>query len=109
LGAYIPAAAMQAAALTEYAPAAYRPGKPHSPDRLVRCAALRTGNATHRDRQVRLGGFQRALGHGPHHRLADRTELLQIRFLYSQPARLAVVGVGDKTGIEPAGATAYPG
>src|SRR5690606_10769861 len=53
--------------------------------------------------------LQRSLRHGPHYRLADCAELQQVLFTHIEPAHLAVIGIGDEAGIEPAGTAADPG
>src|SRR5690606_2530000 len=95
--------------LTEHTSITDSPAKPDGTHGLVRRAALGPGNPAHRHRQIRPGSLQRSLRHGPHYRLADCAELQQVLFTHIEPAHLAVIGIGDEAGIEPAGTAADPG
>src|SRR5690606_12863873 len=109
LRAHVTSIALDTPALTDGPLVAHGPGKPDRTDRLVRRSAIRSGDATHRDSQIRIGRLQCAFSHGPHYRLTDRTKLRQILLAHRYPTHLAVIGVGDKTGIKPAGTAADAG
>src|SRR5690606_20448922 len=76
-GAYRIAVAGQALAVNVGTAATAGPGKPDRAHRLVRRTAVRAGNAADRHADVREAVLQRPLGHGPHHRAADRAMLIQ--------------------------------